>query len=60
VRARLEGGPPVPGDVVPDLAALVRRMTSLDPDERPTAAQVAAQLVLRAAGGTPLAVAAHR
>jgi serine/threonine protein kinase len=60
VRARLEGGPPVPGYVVPDLAALVRRMTSLDPDERPTAAQVAAQLVLRAAGGTPLAVAAHR
>jgi serine/threonine protein kinase len=60
-RARLEGGPLVPGYVAGDLAALVRRMTSLDPAERPTAQQVAEELERRTTARTtvlPAVVAA--
>jgi hypothetical protein len=42
--ARLHGGPLVPSWVARDLAALVREMTALDPDDRPSAADVARRL----------------
>jgi serine/threonine protein kinase len=60
-RARLEGGPIVPTYVASDLAALVRRMTALDPAERPSAEQVAEELERRSTTRTsvlPAAVAA--
>lgn len=57
-RARLEGGPLVPGYVARDLAALVRRMTALDPGERPSAAQVADELERRPSTGPALLPAA--
>ena len=42
--ARLHRAPSIPSYVPADLAALVREMTDLDPERRPTAAQVAARL----------------
>ncbi|HUR14924.1 MAG TPA: serine/threonine-protein kinase [Mycobacteriales bacterium] len=51
-RARLEAGPLVPTYVARDLAALVRRMTALDPTERPSAEQVAEELDTRHARPT--------
>jgi serine/threonine protein kinase len=54
--ARLHEPPPIPGDAPEWLARLLGRMTSLDKDDRPEAATVAA--ALRARSATPLAVAA--
>jgi len=42
--ARLTSLPTIPGDIPPDLARLLSQMTAREPDERPTAGDVAQEL----------------
>ncbi|MEN0128750.1 MAG: serine/threonine-protein kinase [Brevundimonas sp.] len=48
--ARLASSPPLPDGLPPDLARLLAAMTANDPDERPTAAEVADRLARLALG----------
>jgi serine/threonine protein kinase len=54
--ARLTASPAIPETLPPPWPDLLRRMTALDPSERPTAADVAA-ILLRAASGVDWAAA---
>lgn len=51
--ARLAGSPPVPGDVDPAWRDLLERMTDMEPDRRPTAAEVARAAGALLSGGEP-------
>lgn len=55
--ARLAGSPPVAGDVDPVWRDLLERMTAMEPDRRPTAADVARAAGALLSGGEPAAEA---